>query len=81
MSELTHSPFDTRESPPEKVNSPRPYNLFDPNELRRLMRECEGYLRVCHKNHGTDWEGRNFAMQALRRLQCMTLTADIGAPS
>lgn len=47
---------------------PRPYNLDDPAELRRLHRECSGYLRTCHSKHGTDWEGRKFAMDALEQL-------------
>ncbi len=51
----------------EKDN-PRPYNLDDPGELKRLFREARGYLRTCHHKHGTDWEGRKFAMDALDAL-------------
>ena len=50
------------------VNPPRPYELGDPKELNRLYRECRGYLHTCHKKHGTDWEGRKFAMDALDTL-------------
>jgi hypothetical protein len=48
---------------------PRPYNLDDPAEVKRLLWECEGYLTTCGKSHhGTDFEGRRFAMEALRAL-------------
>jgi hypothetical protein len=50
------------------ANPPRPYDLSDPAELQRLYRECLGYLHTCHKMHGTDWAGRQHAMDALRSL-------------
>lgn len=56
-----------RERAVEK-NSPREYILTDPAELQRLFREVHGYLRTCHSKHGTDWDGRKFAMDALDRL-------------
>ena len=46
-------------------NPPRPYDLTDPAEQQRLFREVRGYLHTCHKKHGTDWEGRKHAMNAL----------------
>lgn len=46
----------------------KPYNLEDPAEIERLYRECGGYLQLCHHKHGTDWEGRKFAMEALEAL-------------
>lgn len=46
----------------------RPYDLKDPNEVQRLYRECHGYLKLCHHKHGTDWEGRKFAIEALAEL-------------
>jgi hypothetical protein len=49
-------------------NSPRQYDLTDPAELQRLFREVRGYLHTCHKKHGTDWEGRRFAIEALDAL-------------
>lgn len=49
-------------------NKPRAYDLFDREEFFRLARECAGYLRVCHDKHGTDWEGRKFAMDALEAI-------------
>ena len=50
-------------------NSPRPYDLDNPDEVARLMRELEGYMRVSlHYSHGTDHEGRRFAYEALRSL-------------
>lgn len=53
-------------------NKPRPYNLDDPDELLRLYQECRGYLHTCHKKHGTDWDGRKFAMEALDALGAKT---------
>lgn len=47
---------------------PAPYDLDDTSELYRLLAECHGYLRTCHHKHGTDWEGRQFAMDALDKL-------------
>lgn len=49
-------------------NPPRPYDLADPKETLRLLRETAGYLRVCHNKHGTDWEGRRYAIEALGAL-------------
>lgn len=47
--------------------NPKPYDLSDPKEVRRLLVELEGYMRVSML-HGTDTEGRKFAYEALRRL-------------
>lgn len=47
---------------------PRPFDLDDKIDLRRLYREASGYLKVCHLKHGTDWEGRKFAIEALEAL-------------
>src|ERR1019366_7183474 len=48
---------------------PTSYNLDDPAEVKRLLRECEGYLHTCRRDHhGTDLQGRQFAMVALRAL-------------
>lgn len=47
---------------------PRPFDLDDSVDLRRLYRETSGYLKVCHLKHGTDWEGRKFAIDALDAL-------------
>lgn len=44
---------------------PRPFDLDNPAELRRLYREVWGYLITCHSKHGTDWRGRQFAIDAL----------------
>lgn len=49
-------------------NKPREYDLTTRKELRRLFHECRGYLQTCHQKHGTDWEGRKFAIDALSRL-------------
>jgi len=48
---------------------PKPFDLDDNSEIYRLLMECHGYLRTCHRQHGTDWEGRKFAMDALEELQ------------
>lgn len=53
-------------------NRPRPYDLTNADELVRLYRECRGYLHTCHHKHGTDWEGRQFAMDALDALAKQT---------
>lgn len=35
----------------------------------RLIREVWGYLDTCdHKHHGTDYEGRRYAMVALKQI-------------
>lgn len=48
---------------------PRAYDLNNPDEQRRLIREVEGYLRTCKaSHHGTDFDGRLYAMEALRSL-------------
>lgn len=47
---------------------PRPYDLASPSELKRLHREAWGYLKTCHGKHGTDWDGRRYAMDALEKL-------------
>jgi hypothetical protein len=48
---------------------PRAFDLDKPSEIRRLLLECEGFLRTCKRHHhGTDFEGRDFAMKALATL-------------
>ena len=48
---------------------PAAYNLDDPAEVLTLYRECHGYLRTCRRHHhGTDFEGREFAMAALEEM-------------
>ena len=47
---------------------PREYDLNDPAEHTRLVREVRGYLKTCHLKHGTDWEGRKFAIDALAEI-------------
>lgn len=48
-----------------RARAPRKYILARKSEWTRLFREVHGYLRTCHRQHGTDWEGRNHAMNAL----------------
>lgn len=51
------------------MNKPRAYDINDPAEIARLYRECSGYLKTCRRHHhGTDYEGRRFAIEALDRL-------------
>jgi hypothetical protein len=58
------------EAPPANVFSmPQPYDLTNDRELMRLMREVLGYLDTCdHKHHGTDYEGRRYAIAALKQI-------------
>jgi len=51
---------------------PRPFDLSDPSERERLMRETLGYARVSlHKKDGTDLTGREFAHDALKHALMM----------
>lgn len=51
---------------------PRPYDLSDKDELRRLLVETIGYARVSYnRRDGTDREGRLFALEALERARKM----------
>ncbi len=55
-------------APPKSnvLRKPQAYDLSDHAELMRLMREVRGYLRTCiDEHHGTDRDGRQFAMSAL----------------
>lgn len=47
---------------------PRAYDIDNPAEIKRLQREVWGYLVTCHHKHGTDWAGRQFAIDALAKL-------------
>jgi hypothetical protein len=50
-------------------NVPRPYDLSDREEVKRLMREVRGYLHTCRiQHHGTDFEGRLHAIDAVEKL-------------
>jgi uncharacterized protein (UPF0212 family) len=59
-------------------NEPRKYNLTSANEKTRLYEELLGYMKVslgakcpyCHKqiHEGTDFEGRQYAIEALEFL-------------
>lgn len=66
-------------------NSPRPYDLSDPDEVRRLLREVSGYLNACRReHHGTDFSGRRYAIDALDSIvkdesKCRALAAAIAA--
>lgn len=54
---------------------PRPYDLKDPKEKERLLRELSGYLgrdMECRKAFlecGTDFKGRAYAIEALDRIR------------
>lgn len=48
---------------------PTPYDLTQPAELIRLLRECRGYLHTCRRDHhGTDFKGREFAINAIDKI-------------
>lgn len=58
-------------------NPPRPYDLDDPKELRRLYAETLGYLRTClSMGHGTDFKGRQHAMDALGALLAASIARE-----
>lgn len=48
---------------------PVPFNVDDTAEVYRLLCEVHGYLRTCQGKHGTDFQGRQYAMDALDELQ------------
>ena len=48
-----------------RARSPRKYIMARKSEWVRLFREVYGYLHTCQSKHGTDWAGRNHAMNAL----------------
>jgi hypothetical protein len=50
-----------------EVSKPRPYQLDDPAEIARLIRETLGYMRVSRMD-GTDRKGRQHAIDALEWL-------------
>jgi hypothetical protein len=58
---LTAAEIEQREK-----TRPRSYDLSDPVERERLLRETVGYARVGLK-YGTDTEGRRYAFGALER--------------
>jgi hypothetical protein len=61
---------------------PRPYDLSKPEEIARLFREVHGYLHVS-LHHGTDLEGRQYALDALAVLASakdLTFEVEIGRP-
>jgi hypothetical protein len=54
-------------TPPPAANRPRSYDLREPAELARLLRETLGYAQVSlFKKDGTDLVGREWAFIALR---------------
>ena len=51
------------------IATPVPFDLENSTEIYRLLRECHGYLHTCRRDHhGTDLQGRRFAMEALEVL-------------
>lgn len=45
---------------------PKPFDLDDTSEVYRLLAECKGYIRT---GGGTDFQGRQYAIEALDELQ------------
>jgi hypothetical protein len=54
----------------DEKRRPRSYDLSDPAERERLLRETVGYAMVGLK-YGTDTEGRRYAYEALNRAFCL----------
>jgi len=55
--------------PANAFAKPQAYDLQDPKDFMRLLRETHGYLQTCvREHHGTDREGRSFAIDALSDL-------------
>lgn len=46
------------------MSKPTKYDLENPEEVKRLIRELRGYMQVS-LNNGTDYDGRKFALEAL----------------
>jgi hypothetical protein len=60
---------------------PTPYDLTQPAELLRLLRECRGYLHTCRRDHhGTDFKGREFAMEAIDKICNGEVRVELSAP-
>ena len=49
------------------MSAPKPYDLLDPEEYKRLIREVLGYMKVS-RNDGTDLTGRAYAIEALEKM-------------
>jgi len=47
------------------MKEPKEYDLEKPEEFQRLIREVLSYMEVS-RNNGTDKEGREYAIKALR---------------
>ena len=63
------------------MSEPKAYELTNPNEIDRLMRELYGYLKVCiDEHHGTDYKGRRFALIALEQIITGTEKLKRGEP-
>ena len=60
--------FESTSAKGYAANPPREYNLDKPEELQRLYRELAGYMKTC-RNCGGDFEGRQFARDALDKLR------------
>lgn len=60
-------PMTPEETERRERTKPRSFDLSNPDELDRLLRETLGYARVSlHKKDGTDLAGREWAYIALR---------------
>ena len=49
------------------MSESRPYDLTQLSEITRLFHEISGYLKIC-RNCGTDFNGRGYAIEALKSL-------------
>lgn len=60
---------------------PTAYDLTQPAELIRLLRECRGYLHTCRRDHhGTDFQGRAFAMEAIDKICNGEVRVELSTP-
>ena len=53
----------------DEAMKPRAYDLSQSQETWRLLHELRGYIQTCRRSHhGTDFEGRQFALDALNEI-------------
>jgi len=50
--------------------NPQPYDMTNPDDVKRWFREMENYLKTSDFLHlGTDFEGRKYALEGFRDLR------------
>lgn len=48
------------------MNEPKPYDIENLSDIKRLIRELRGYMKVSLQD-GTDRTGRKYALEALEK--------------